>query len=275
MEVNYKSAAARLQNSAGFSSLEVLTALVIDGILALAVVTILVMNVQGMERTKGSLDLETQQSMSLLLLQETMGSAIEIDLDKTGTAFTSLTGNRGRIISFKSKLEPTVQPAEIIAAFLYETGKPMIGNLNGELSAAGIFMVNPTPTSAGVLKLVTSHSAAGTVVLSENGQNVDKFDKIVELEITPTGYVAPAALQPARSLQVRIVMRKFLSNEAIDYRWCPQAQMDTAECKTSANFNDVERILQINFKNNLMPADGPRPQETLFGSVYFYQAVNR
>lgn len=264
-----------LTNHSGGSLYGLMLSLAIDSILALAVVGILAANVQGLMRTKSTVETEVQSSQVALLLQETIGSAINVDVQKSPVSVGNIgASTRGLIASYTSTLKAHEPTSKVVAAFLYEVGRPSSTEVAGQLGSAAIFMQDPSPRTPGVLSISIAVAKPGQIVELSDLDRTEHFANIVEFQIEPTGFMTAEDRQPARSIRVRLVTRKFITGDDVDKRWCPALEMSRVECKTKATFNDVERVIRIGLRNNLLPEDSGRSPETVYGSLYFFKPVS-
>lgn len=138
-----------------------------------------------------------------------------------------------------------------------------------------IYFQRPTPRTFGVLYIDLGQSqAGGTVALSPTrddlwfGSIVDF--KAVEAESIPFDVDNPDADQTTvgrrrlSSVSFKVTVREYLpkGNDARGYTWCPPTYMTMAQCQTTTPYRDVERVIRVIFRNNIIGLSSAQMQVT-------------
>jgi len=129
----------------------------------------------------------------------------------------------------------------------------------------GIYFQRPTPRTYGVLYIDLGRSqAAGLATVSPTrddlwfGSIVDF--KAVEPEVVSFNVDSPDSdqtLVPRRrlsSVTFKVTVREYLpkGNDARAYTWCPPTSMNLPQCQTTSPYRDIERVIRIVFRNNVI-----------------------
>ena len=260
-------------NSKGFTLIELMISTAIMGFLAVVASIGVLQIVKWNVHTAKSVELQENSRSLATALPFYLGQGL--DVDWTNSPITNIGAGRGRLLSFRSSLEPSSSAQAIpIGVFLREAGNPGNGTNLGELSATAMYFKNPTPTTSGELIFSSSSPNSGSHTLSANNPRA-RFSNIVEFEITPGGF-ASQINTPVRVARLRIVFRKFTAGNPEDMRFCP-GMITNAACRLETQFKDIERIYLISLPNNSLTTSdyisstaGPRT-ETLYGDMYFFR----
>lgn len=129
----------------------------------------------------------------------------------------------------------------------------------------GIYFQRPTARTYGILYIDLGQSqAGGTVTVSPTrddlwfGSIVDF--KAIEAEAIPFDVNNPdidqntSARRRLSSVTFKVTVREYLpkGNDARAYTWCPPTSMTTPQCLTTSPYRDVERVIRIVFRNNII-----------------------
>lgn len=268
-----------LAQSQGYTLIELIIALSLSAVLALVASSALIAIGGAGAYGRRSAELEASSRFMDEVLRRYIGSAVHVDW--TSGNIGNIASGRGLIKKFRSGFSlSAAAPFEAIGLFIREAGSAGSSFNRGDLRATALYFKNPSPTTSGELKIVTSPHGMGAARLSPSQAQIE-FDSIVELELSP-GVYNVASGDAVRIMNVRVVTRKFTSEERGDWRWCPSDRINRqASCRTKAPFRDIEKNFKLVMYNNaiettLSNSDGSPHRETLLGNIYFYsEARNR
>lgn len=159
----------------------------------------------------------------------------------------------------------TIPAIDTIGFFLRDTlGSNYIGAapaIAARYLPTGIYFQRPTPTTYGVLYI----DLGATQPLSASRDDL-WFGSIVDFKAVEPEYVTfnvdmpdidqtNAGRMRLSSVTFKVTMREYFPREngPRDYKWCPQSAMNTSSlCRTTTPYHDVERVIRVVFRNNVI-----------------------
>ncbi|WP_413292036.1 prepilin-type N-terminal cleavage/methylation domain-containing protein [Bdellovibrio sp. HCB185ZH] len=142
------------------------------------------------------------------------------------------------------------------------TSVPSVGD---RFLPTGIYFQKPTAKTYGILYIDLGRSqAAGTVTISPTRDDL-WFGSIVDFQATEKEVERfdmnspdqdPNVSQRFRlsSVTFKVTVREYLpqTNSKRDFTWCPPAAMTQAACMTTSPYKDVERVIRVVFRDNVL-----------------------
>ncbi|QLY25565.1 prepilin-type N-terminal cleavage/methylation domain-containing protein [Bdellovibrio sp. KM01] len=142
------------------------------------------------------------------------------------------------------------------------TSVPSVGD---RFLPTGIYFQKPTAKTFGILYIDLGRSqAAGTVSISPTRDDL-WFGSIVDFQATekeverfdqnnPDQDPSTSSRYRLSSVTFKVTVREYLpqTNSKRDFTWCPPAAMTQAACKTTSPYKDVERVIRVVFRDNVL-----------------------
>lgn len=129
----------------------------------------------------------------------------------------------------------------------------------------GIYFQRPTSKTYGILYIdLGQPQTSGTVSISPTRDDL-WFGSIVDFQtaepesvpfdiMNPDLTLNPSGRLRLSSVSIKLTVREYLpkGNDQRDYTWCPPTSMSKPQCKTTAVYRDVERVIRVVFRNNII-----------------------
>ncbi|UYL10469.1 hypothetical protein B9G69_007750 [Bdellovibrio sp. SKB1291214] len=196
-----------------------------------------------------------------------------IDENLNSTSLTGIAANRGYVRTSYSALKDfsataSAAPIDTVAIFLRDTLSSQystVPSIGDRFLPTGIYFQRPTAKTFGVLYIDLGRSlAAGNVTTSPSLDDL-WYGSIVDFQVAEPAYsnfeqnkpLEPTLWTTTRRLSAvtfKITVREYLpqENSRRDYTWCPPSAMTLPECATTSPYKDVERIVRVTFRNNIL-----------------------
>lgn len=159
-------------------------------------------------------------------------------------------------------------PIDTVAIFLRDTlssSYTAVPNVGDRFLPTGIYFQKPTAKTFGVLYIDLGQSLAGGNVSISPSRDDLWFGSIVDFQVAEKAYEVfdqtipddpeKWAIRRLSAVTFKITVREYLpqENSRRDYTWCPPAKMsELAECATTSPYKDVERIIRVVLRNNIL-----------------------
>ncbi len=268
-------------NEIGFTLLETLVAVAVSGIAMLIASSMLFRTNQdslaGIDRNEA----EISATMAELYLRTYLGAAVDLVYNGNSSLDGTSPAN-GQLRSYDSNDPGNPATASAVALFQREVGGDVIAGLRqGAFNPTGIYFIQPTATTSGVLFFATS-TTSNSVGPS---YSVPYIGDLVEFQVqnpktlNTTG--SPIAVGDVlTSVDVRYVVRYFEPGDGKKV-WCPNPSVGAFNASPCAsiphrNFHDVIKAVTVVFRDNpifVFPAGGTTPFRPL-GKIYSFPLHN-
>ncbi|WP_413583104.1 type II secretion system protein J [Bdellovibrio sp. HCB288] len=261
----------------GFSLIELLLSVVLGSILLYGVGALISMATNQSESLTNRIQSESDLNDISFYLKHFASQGINVE-DGSGRNLnnwnsTGSSQNTGFVradylasAGFNANANPA--PVDTVGIFLRDnmhseyTAVPSLGD---RFLPTGIYFQRPTAKTFGVLYIDLGRSqAAGTVTIGPSRDDL-WFGSIVDFQATerqvtrfdmnnPDQDPALSSRLRLSSVTFKITVREYLGqeNSKRDYTWCPPAAMTQAECKTTSPYKDVERVVRVTFRDNVL-----------------------
>ncbi|WP_413289562.1 type II secretion system protein J [Bdellovibrio sp. HCB337] len=261
----------------GFSLVELLLGVALISILLYGIGSLMTMASSQSESLSNRIQSEAEVNEMSFYLKHILSMGVNVEYagnnNINGLSGTGGNSNTGwiRAYDFTTLFNPatTASSVDTIGFFLrdnlasdYVGAPPAVA---ARFFPTGVFFQRPTPRTYGILYFDLGRpQSAGTVAVSPSlddlwfGSIVDL--KVLEPEINrfdvnfPDTNPAAMTRQRLSSITVKLTVREYLprDNGPRDFRWCPPTAMTATECRTTTPYKDVERVVRIVFRNNVL-----------------------
>lgn len=256
----------------GFSLVEMLIAVAIQGIFILVIATVLlqVARIQGEISEQAKLE-ETALKIGYAV-RSILSQAVDVDWAGNTDLNSGCCGGRGRIRAYETFTYSPVSAAasvDTLGVFWREAAGSGVAVAGSEFRSTALYYQKQTPDTSGVLYVNLGSTAAGPLEPTLDGL---VFDGLVgfAIEDPQPGDVN----QPVAAVRVRYVLRRFMDPNAPGWKWCAPGFSGAAECTTSA-YRDSEQEFEVSFRNNVLGPARFRTagQQRLFDQIYFFRTI--
>jgi prepilin-type N-terminal cleavage/methylation domain-containing protein len=267
-----------LLSQQGFSLLELLLAVVLVSVLLYGIGTLMTMASTQSESLTNRIQSEAEINEISFYLKHVLSMGVNVEYipgaDLNNTSGSGTYENTGWVrgdYDFASTFNPATASSSIdtIGFFLRD-------NLQSDYTGAapapairylptGIYFQRPTPRTYGVLYIDLGQPQSGGLVAISPTPDDLWFGSIVDFKATEAESIPFDVNNPdinqitsvrrrLSSVTFKVTVREYLpkGNDARAYTWCPPTSMAAAQCQTASSYRDVERVIRIVFRNNVI-----------------------
>ncbi|WP_413576492.1 type II secretion system protein J [Bdellovibrio sp. HCB290] len=261
----------------GFSLIELLLSCVIGSVLLYGVGTLISMATNQSESLTNRIQSESELNDISFYLKHFASQGINVEdgsgknlnnWNSTGSSQNTGFVRADYLASALFNANATTTPIDTVGIFLRDnmhsdyTAVPSLGD---RFLPTGIYFQRPTAKTFGVLYIDLGRSqAAGTVSISPTRDDL-WFGSIIDFQVTEKQVTRFDMNNPDQdpllsnrlrlaAVTFKITVREYLpqENSKRDYTWCPAAAMTLAACKTTSPYKDVERVVRVTFRDNVL-----------------------
>ncbi len=261
----------------GFSLVELLLSVVLGSVLMYGVGTLISMATNQNEAITNRIQSESELNEISFYLKHFASQGINVE-DGSGRNLnnwnsTGSSQNTGFVRAdylASAGFNPATATASIdtVGIFLRDSlisTYTSVPNVGDRFLPTGIYFQKPTVKTFGVLYIDLGRSqAAGTVSISPTRDDL-WFGSIVDFQATEKEVERFDMNNPDQdpdksnryrlaSVTFKITVREYLpqNNSKRDYTWCPPAAMSQSACATTSPYKDVERVIRVVFRDNVL-----------------------
>jgi hypothetical protein len=262
----------------------------ISGILMIGIAALVNSSSSQNESLKQKIRLEQDMYQLAFFLKHNLSLAVNLEFIEAGdmaqedfNVAKSINGgefteNTGKLISYNSEdfFDASASEASVdtIAYFFRDTlnsDNPLITDPatspsgTDRFKRTGLFFQKPTPTTFGIIYL--NLGEGDDTVVSPTPESL-RFDGIISLKIIEPEFTIFDPRDPdlaidtdtninfrrLASVTFKITQRQYFSSSVAfkNHKWCPPASMSEPECSVNDQYKDIERVIRIVFRNNVI-----------------------